>query len=46
MAPPETTPAPHLTLRPAHLSGASKWKRDADIPYDVEARAWEALDSG
>jgi hypothetical protein len=39
-------PTPHLTLRPAHLSGASKWQRDRDIPYAVEARAWEALDSG
>jgi len=31
---------------PAHLSGASKWKRDRDIPYAIEAEAWEALDSG
>jgi hypothetical protein len=35
-----------LTPRPPHLAGASRWKRDADIPYEVEARAWEALDSG
>ncbi len=37
---------PHPVLHPAHLSGASKWKRDRDIPYAIEAEAWEALDSG
>ncbi|MFH1763331.1 MAG: DUF222 domain-containing protein [Gemmatimonadota bacterium] len=31
---------------PGHLIGASLWKRDGDIPWAVEARAWEALDSG
>jgi hypothetical protein len=33
-------------LRPSHREGASRWKRDRDIPWAVEARAWEALDSG
>ncbi|MFG1691032.1 DUF222 domain-containing protein [Gemmatimonadota bacterium] len=33
-------------LRPSHLEGASRWKRDGEIPWAVEARAWEALDSG
>jgi hypothetical protein len=33
-------------LRPAYLAGASRWTRDGDIPWAVEARAWEALDSG
>jgi hypothetical protein len=27
-------------------AGAPRWKRDADIPWALEARAWEALDSG
>jgi hypothetical protein len=34
-----------LRLRPAHRSGAAKWTRDSDIPYEVEARVWDALDS-
>jgi len=33
-------------LRPSHREGASRWKRDGEIPWAVEARAWEALDSG
>jgi len=33
-------------IQPAHLAGAPRWKRDGDIPWAVEARAWEALDSG
>ena len=33
-------------LRPYHLEGASRWQRDGEIPWAVEARAWEALDSG
>ena len=33
-------------LRPRHLEGASRCKRDGEIPWAVEARAWEALDSG
>jgi hypothetical protein len=37
---------PPIELRPSHLEGASRWKRDEDIPWEVEARAWEALDSG
>jgi hypothetical protein len=28
------------------MAGAPRWKRDADIPWAIEARAWEALDSG
>ena len=32
------------TLSP--LAGIPRWKRDGDIPWEVEARAWEALDSG
>ncbi len=39
-------PSPRINPGPAHDSGAAKWKRDTDIPYEVEARAWEALDSG
>ena len=27
-------------------AGAPGWKRDGDIPWAIEARAWEALDSG
>jgi hypothetical protein len=38
-------PIPRYASRPPHLSGAAKWTRDRDIPYDAEARAWEALDS-
>ena len=33
-------------LKPYHLSGASRFARDGDIPWEVEARAWEALESG
>jgi hypothetical protein len=33
-------------LKPYHLSGASRFARDGDIPWEIEARAWEALDSG
>ena len=54
MAPETPEPGGSLTpdirrptgLRPSHLEGASRWKRDGDIPWEVEARAWEALDSG
>jgi hypothetical protein len=35
-----------LPLKPYHLSGASRFSRDGNIPWEVEARAWEALDSG
>ena len=28
------------------IAGAPRWKRDRDIPWEVEAQAWEALDSG
>ncbi len=27
-------------------AGIPRWTRDADIPWEVEARAWEALDAG
>jgi hypothetical protein len=37
---------PPRQLRPTHRSGASRWKRDSDIPWEVEARAWEVLDTG
>lgn len=33
-------------LRPVGLHGVSRWKRDSEIPWAVEARVWEALDSG
>ena len=35
-----------FTPRQPHLSGAARWPRDTDIPYEIEARAWDALDSG
>ena len=28
------------------LASAPRWKWDRDVPWEVEARAWEALDSG
>ncbi|MGI9625934.1 MAG: DUF222 domain-containing protein [Longimicrobiales bacterium] len=31
---------------PFHRTGAARWVRDSDVPYELEARAWEALDSG
>jgi hypothetical protein len=37
--------APHQ-LKPYHRSGAARWKRDSDIPWKVEAQAWEALEAG
>ncbi len=36
-------------LRPPALrpgAGIPRWTPDAYIPWEVEARAWEALDSG
>jgi hypothetical protein len=38
---PQTPAAP--SLKP--LAGAPRWNRDPDIPWEVEAQAWEALDS-
>ena len=38
--------SPPFTARTVHQTGAAKWRRDANIPYEVEARAWEALDPG
>jgi len=32
--------------RPGPLAGTPRWKHDRDIPWAVEAQAWEALDSG
>jgi hypothetical protein len=37
-------PIPRYASRPPHLTGAAKWARDRDIPFEIEARAWEALD--
>ncbi len=34
-----------LETRPYHLSGASRWVRDEDIPWEVEAGAWDALEA-
>jgi len=31
---------------PSRPRGQPRWKRDRDIPWEVEARAWEALESG
>ena len=31
--------------RPYHLSGAARWARDEDIPWETEAQAWEALEA-
>ncbi|MGI9627545.1 MAG: DUF222 domain-containing protein [Longimicrobiales bacterium] len=30
---------------PSSSTGAAQWVRDSDIPYELEAKAWEALDS-
>jgi hypothetical protein len=30
---------------PDHYAGAANWTRDHKIPWAIEARAWEALDS-
>jgi len=32
--------------QPSPLAGTPRWKHDRDIPWAVEAQAWEALDSG
>jgi hypothetical protein len=32
--------------RSISMDAAPRWKRDSDIPWAIEARAWEALDSG
>jgi hypothetical protein len=32
--------------RSMSMDAAPRWKRDSDIPWAIEARAWEALDSG
>ena len=32
--------------RPRDRTGAPRLKRDSDIPWAIEASAWEALDSG
>lgn len=37
---------PGMGTHPAHPSGAGKWRRDRDIPYAIEAKAWETLESG
>ena len=51
-APPRTPlaplpPAPHTAASPgpaAAYPGAAQWQHDRDIPWDIEARAMEALD--
>jgi hypothetical protein len=43
-ATPSSPSAKDIRLR--HLAGAPRWTHDRDIPWTVEARAWEALDSG
>jgi hypothetical protein len=39
-----STPIPEP--RSTEPAGAARWTRDSEIPWEVEARAWEALDSG
>ncbi len=34
-----------LETLPDHYAGAAEWTRDHKIPWAIEARAWEALDS-
>ena len=54
---PEEFPRKHFELsrpldeearahRPSHVNGAARWVSDADVPWEVEARAWEALEAG
>jgi len=31
---------------PGPLAGTPRWKHDRDIPWAIEALAWEALDPG
>jgi len=35
-----------LETLPSHYAGAAEWTRDSDVPWAIEARAWEALDPG
>jgi len=37
-------PSPPASLTPD--PGAARFRRDGDIPWHIEARAWEALDAG
>lgn len=41
--PPVLPPAPPSS---APYPGAARYRRDGDVPWSLEARAWEALDSG
>ena len=43
-SPLEEEPAGNSQLKPYHQSGGSRWKRDSDIPWEVEAQAWDALE--
>ena len=44
--PPAVRPPGEKPAAGTHLAGAPRWKRDSDIPWAIEALAWEALDSG
>lgn len=41
---PPTWPFPEPQVAPG--AGAARWTHDHHIPWEIEARAWEALDSG
>ncbi len=46
---PQGEPARHLPPAPESPTpypGAARYARDRDIPWSIEARAWEALDTG
>jgi len=43
---PSPVTGPSRVPKALHPSGATLWKRDSDIPWAIEARAWEALDPG
>ncbi|NNM03584.1 MAG: hypothetical protein HKO65_00670 [Gemmatimonadetes bacterium] len=48
-APPRLPKRRALERRGARMTpgaGTPRWKRDSHIPWEVEAKAWEALDSG
>ncbi|MEK9505292.1 hypothetical protein, partial [Gaopeijia maritima] len=43
---PRTSPLPAAPPSEAAYPGAARWRRDRDVPWTLEARAWEAMDSG
>ncbi|MEQ9569810.1 MAG: hypothetical protein RLN75_06435 [Longimicrobiales bacterium] len=47
-APGERPPRPLAAAPESHrpYPGAARYAHDRDIPWRIEARAWEALDSG